>query len=138
MGAKDNAFIQSVNWILKWIGITFGSLIVLALVGTGVVLAWNWFTYDRYAAKITVVANNDVPSKGLFDDLIPNKDATPIKETPTRCKAEAPIFVAIVNNSTKTISKVRIKVTAHLPGHSTNILGYNPVTMDYIVKPTEG
>ena len=77
MGAKDNAFIQSVKWILKWIGITFGSLIVLALVGTGVVLAWNWFTYDRYAAKIIVVANNDVPSKGLFDDLI--KTQHPLK-----------------------------------------------------------
>lgn len=36
MGSADNAFIQSVKWILKWIGLTIAGLIVLVLVGVGI------------------------------------------------------------------------------------------------------
>ncbi len=104
-----NVLIDFTAWLLKIIGIGLAILIGLgAVIGSGV-WAWNWWTYERPKAQLTGTA---VPE-------ISTKENDPLG---IRCDQEFPIRIRVKNNSSRTVSAMRIELSAFLPNRSTNIL----------------
>lgn len=133
-----NPMIVYTKWLLKWLGITILSLIAIAVLGAGGVWAWQWWSHDRHAANIDIV----VKHKNQWSND-PSVEPAPTKlvgGTASPCPEDShPVFVGIVNRSSKTIDYISIRVSAHLPDYSTNILPYSSdANMDRIVPPTGG
>jgi hypothetical protein len=116
MAAEGNVLIGFTKWVLKWIGIVAGSLIALALVAAGVAYSYHWWTVLRHEAAIKLVVSNH---KHCTDKFFPT-------------------FVGFVNDSSKTVEYLSIRVRAYLPTRSPEILNYSEVKFDRLVKPTEG
>lgn len=128
-----NPFIEFTKWLLKWTGILVGGLLGLVALLTGGAWSWHWWKHDRHVPNLRVVVINGnsagVPSKVVAGD----------RPVETLCKGEFPIFVGYTNGSTRTVEHISIRLVAHLPQHSTNILEWEAqATMDRIVPPHEG
>ena len=131
-----NTLIEYTKWLLKWLGIALLSLIIFAGVIGGGIWGWQWWSHDRHAANVEIVVRH----KNQWSKLARTQSSTADTNTDPLCSSDThPVFVGIVNNSSKTIEYVWIKISAHLPRHSTNVLKYNAqATSDRIVAPGEG
>jgi hypothetical protein len=125
---QGNVLIDFTKWLFKCI-------VVLVVLAVGGFWTWNWWFYQRHKDRIEVMALNSA-TPGLFKSNFITRDH---KDAETQCGGEFPIFIAYLNNSSRTIEYISIGVTAHLPERSTNILTYDSTaSSDQIVKPDEG
>ena len=78
----------------------------------------------------------DIPNK---DRLAMNKSITiSISYNSNSCNIDNPLLVTIQNNSFKIVKKVNWTLNIYVPGHSTNVSGYdNKYSTDKILKPGE-
>lgn len=54
------------------------------------------------------------------------------------CSASYPLLVAVFNKSDKTVERVSLRIEAYVPGHSTDLSGYDhDVDVDKILAPGE-
>lgn len=128
-----NPLIEFTKWLLKWMIIVTGGILALALlVGSGI-WTWNWLNHERHIPALRVVViNGEAP-------IVPSNVVAGEKSAESLCRGEFPIFVGYTNESSRTVERISISVVAHLPEHSTNILGWEAeVTMDRIVAPKAG
>lgn len=89
----------------------------LVVVIGGAVYGWNWYSYGRHAARVTVHASAD---KSLCTD-----DAFPV-------------FVGIVNRSQRPIRATSIRLEAQRPGRSTNLAESRTLDDDRIISSSTG
>lgn len=128
-----NLIIGFMKWLLKWIAIISGSLIVLAILIGGGFGAWFWWSHARHIQDLHLVVRNTNALVEAESQALGGKSAG------SMCTKEFPIFVAYTNESPLIVEKIYIKITARLPNHSTNILDWSSsVSMDRIVKPKGG
>jgi len=107
--------------IFKWLFFALVGIAGIALAVIGSFYAYNYFTYERHAAQVKAIVN--ARDKGVF-----------------ACAKEPdyPIFVAIINNSSKTIEEVSFSLEARRKSFTTNLATYASFTDDKIRKPGEG
>lgn len=96
--------------------IVFFSLILL--------IVFLWYKYitvpDQYRKSIT------------------DKVSVTVLYNVATCNYYSPLFITIINNSNKTITKVSWDVNTYVPGYSTDISGWpNNYSSDKILKPGE-
>jgi hypothetical protein len=119
-----NPFIEFTKWLLKWALIIFGGLIALGLVVLAGAWSWHWWDYARHVAKVEIGIVNEDDEEGPLKDLL------------RACTAEHPIFIRVSNNSSRTVTFIRVDVSAYVPGYSTNILPYDAqARTDRIIPP---
>jgi hypothetical protein len=126
--SETNVLIGFTKWIFKWLGIIAGGLVVLSLVVFAVWWPWNWWSHERHKNALVVRAINSQDAERI--SKVKTKDnIVPCAET------EFPVFVGFSNKSSRVVEYIRVRVTAHLPNHSTDILSYQTVESDRIVPP---
>jgi hypothetical protein len=113
---KAEAILIVIKKILKWIGIGIAALIAISLL----LYAWSefddWYSVDRHKEKVKVNA--------FFD--------------PKNCGKEFPAFVAVVNNSTKTIESISFYLKVTKKGFSKQLNYSSSMEYDKILPPGEG
>jgi hypothetical protein len=107
--------------IFKWLLFALLGIVALGLAVWGVLYAYQYLTYDRYAAKVEITVGVSRDPKHICADS-PNY----------------PLFIGIINNSSKALDKVSFSLKATRKGHSTNLADYETYTDDKIRKPGEG
>jgi hypothetical protein len=112
---KAEAILIVIKKILKWIGLG-----IAALIAIGVLLyAWSefddWYSVDRHKSKVKVVA--------FFDDK--------------NCSKQYPLFIGIVNNSSKIIQSVSVSVKVTNKGFSKRLNYDSSYPSDKILAPSE-
>ena len=162
-----NPLIEFTKWILKWISIVVGCLVVLGtVIGLGA-WSWRWWTHHRHEAAIRIVVRNDgttildrvkrniarmveqnapeadingyLHAEGVTLEQVRSHNVGSPSVDSARCTGDHPIFVSFTNGSSRTVEYISIEISAHLPNHSTNILSWNSkATMDRVVHPKEG
>jgi hypothetical protein len=56
-----------------------------------------------------------------------------------RCGKDFPLLISAINNSKKTVEKIELTIGVFVPGHSTDLSGYNNnYKLDKILQPGEG
>jgi hypothetical protein len=117
MAQTGNVLIDYTKWLLKWFFIALLGLIVVGAFIFAIGFGWAWWTNGRHVSRVSVT----------------------VMRSDKLCADPAfPIFVGITNGSTKTIQSTTFEVTAHLPDHSTNVLGYQSLSWDNVIKPNGG
>ena len=124
MKLTGNILIDYTKWVLRCIAIGALVVVTVGLIILAGVAGLQWFTHDRHVAHIKV---------NIFSPTQPMTDGKTLCSDPAY-----PIFVAYTNESVKTISNIAIRVTAHLPGRSTDVLRYSSVDFDFVTKPGGG
>jgi len=114
---KAEAILIVIKRLLKWFAFGVGGLIALCIVIYAISEVSDWYSKDRHKAKVKVGASFN----------------------PEKCDAAHPIYVGIVNDSTKTITNFSIYLKITRDGYS-KILNksYEPLNSDFIVKPGVG
>ena len=108
--------------IFKWLLFAVQGIVGFGLAVIGITYAYNYVTYDRHVANVQIVVSaHKKDSGGLCAD------------TPER-----PLFIDIINNSSKTIEQVIFSLEARRPGYSINLATHEFYTDDHIRKPSEG
>jgi len=100
----------------KWVAIAF-----VVLIGIWVlILAWlkfnTWYSIDRHKANVEVVAFFDYKN----------------------CTKEYPLFIGVVNNSSKTIESISTNVKVTKRGYSSRLNYDTSYSSDKILLPAEG
>jgi hypothetical protein len=115
MAQTGNVLIDCTKWLFKWFFVALLCLIAVGAVIFAFGFSWTWWTNGRHVSKVsaTVMRSDKLCADPAF-----------------------PIFVGITNGSTKTIQSATFEVSAHLPDHSTNILGYRSISWDNVIKPS--
>jgi hypothetical protein len=110
---------RRISWLIfKWLLISVSVVIGPAVAIGGGFYAHNWLTVERHLAKVDV--------KVTFG-----------KDTPCTT-AEHPIFLAVINESGRTIEKVSVRLKATRSGRSTDLAKYHSYSDDKLIEPTEG
>ena len=99
-----------VKWLLYYIII----VAVLGAVVFGAVYSHQWFTYDRHAAQVEAQVQTTVCDDKNF-----------------------PLLVAFKNGSKKNVDQVSFRLSARKKNHSTDLVEYERLTDDFIIKPGE-
>lgn len=107
--------------LFKWLLFAVLGIVAIALVVWGALYLFQYFTHDRHAAKVVITIHD------------PNQKGAVCAD-----QAERPLFIGIINNSSKTIEQVRFSLEARRKGRSTNLATYKTYTDDKIRKPGEG
>ena len=111
------AMLIVIRRVAKWLGV--GVLIVL-VAGSGIGASfwgYDYITVQYPKSKVSFVVTAD--SK-ICEEV------------------SHPVYVAVMNNSSKTIKYTSVSVEARLPGHSTNYANYDAkATSDKIIAPGE-
>lgn len=118
MSAKENAdaFLLVIKKLIKWFFIILGFLIIAGFIIYGIYTSVNYFKYELPKSKIEISA----------------------RFWPEKCP-DNQIFLSVMNNSDKTISKFHFYVQARRPGRSTNFAkAYRSYENDRIIKPGDG
>jgi hypothetical protein len=118
MSSKDTAeaLLLVLKKILKWSLVLIIGLIALGILLYGLGNFYDWYSFGRHKDKIEVVA--------FFDA--------------TKCDKEYPLFIGVVNNSSKTLEKVSFYVKVTKKGYSTQLNYNQSYTSDKILAPAEG
>jgi len=104
--------------IMKWIGVSALGVGLLGAIVAGGVAGYEYITVTMPKKQIAITV--DVSQKICTDD-------------------KWPVFVGVVNNSSKTLTNVTVYLNAFVPGHSTNHAGASSkASSDKILKPKEG
>lgn len=123
MATTGNALIDYTKWLL-W-GVVKTVLAIILVVGVSYVFvsAYQYMTHDRHVARLSVTVRNESAS------------AKKVCSTPMY-----PVFVGVVNNSSRVVTRVTVEVKAHPEGFSTNAFENYAETPTYekILKPGEG
>lgn len=110
----QRGFFRTSAWLGCWLIVIVAISAALAAAG---IQAHQFVTYDKPKSQIEVVVKRD---SGLCKDT------------------QWPIFVGIVNNSSRTVLETRVHLAARLPSHSTDYADRQALESDRILKPTEG
>lgn len=113
---KAEAILIVIKKIFKWFAIAIATLITIGLLLYAFSEMYDWYSEGRHKSKVQVVA--------FFDDK--------------NCTKSHPLFIGVVNNSSKTIeyTSTRIKVTKK--GFSSQLNYDTSFSYDKIIPPTEG
>ena len=110
-------FRQITRLIFKWILITIGVLVGLAIVTVGAVYSYNWYTYDRHVQNVQLLITTD--KKECPDD-------------------KYPIHILIGNTSGRTVERVTFSLSARETGRSSDLTEYNSYEDGHISPPNQG
>jgi hypothetical protein len=105
------SLLGTVGWLL-WIGI----FTIAVLIGGAVIWSeWaNYNNYERHARKVSVI----------------------VARNPEICTdPEFPIHVRVLNGSSRQVRHLYVRVTAMLPGRSTDYADWQEWESDYIIEP---
>jgi len=108
--------------IFKWLLFSVVGIVGIAVAVMASVFTYNYLTYDRHAANVQILVTPHKPNTGAA-----------CADTP-----EYPLFIGIINKSSKTIDQVTFSLEARRKGYSTNLATYESHTQDKILKPGEG
>jgi hypothetical protein len=114
---KAVAVIIILKRILKWVLITAISVIALIYIAAKVGDLMDWYTEGRHKEKVSVIAKFD---KKLCE------------------KKEHPLFIGIINDSTKTIIKTTVYVKVTKIGYSNQLNNSAAFYEDKIINVNDG
>jgi hypothetical protein len=114
---KAEAVIIILKRILKWVLITVISVIALIYIAAKVGDLIDWYTEGRHKDKVSVITKFD---KKLCE------------------KKEHPLFIGIINNSTKTIVKTTVYVKVTKNGYSSQLNNSSAYYEDKIINANDG
>ena len=114
---KAEAVIIILKRIFKWLLIGVISLIALIYIASKVSDLIDWYSEGRHKAKVSVIAKFD---KKLC------------------AKKEHPLFIGVINNSTKTIIKTTVYVKVTKIGYSSQLNNSASFNEDKIIEPNDG
>lgn len=107
--------------ILTWLLRALLVVAVLGLVLWGGVAAYEHWSYDRHVKKVMIsVAMHPAGAGAICSDA-----------------QDRPLFVDIVNNSTKTVEELSFRLRATRKGESTNLASRRAYSSDKVLQPGE-
>ena len=108
-----------VEVVLKWL---LKALLVVAILGLllwGGVAAYSYFSYERHIEKVDIAVSVHPEGAGAICSDMPG----------------LPLFVDIINNSSKTVEEVRFILEARRKGHSANLASNRAYESSKLLKP---
>jgi hypothetical protein len=117
MADPVDVFRRIVGLIFKWFLISTLIVIGVGAILGGIAYGFNWFNYDRHLQNVSFEVNT-------------NRDF---------CKEEKfPIFVRVMNDSSRTIERFSFTLEAKVKGRSTDLARYHSYNDDHITPPKSG
>ena len=119
MSAQENAeaFVFVIKKLGKWSATIISILILIFLGALAYETIKEYYTYGRHKKLVKVETNFN---KELCDT------------------ADSPLFIAIINNSTKKVKRAEVEVIVTKKGRSTKLNDDHKYINDVILKPSEG